>query len=148
MFARNPIKRGEVVIVWGGILLTKEAVQGGKYKRGSLSAIDEDLWLGDVPGGDDDDTANYTNHSCDPNLWMKDEVSLMARRDIGAGEELTADYALWEVDEGFKARWECQCGMRNCRGRVMGSDWRLEELQGRYEKHFSPFLNQRIEKAK
>ncbi len=34
------------------------------------------------------------NHSCDSNLWMADEATVVARRDIAAGEELTLDYAL------------------------------------------------------
>ena len=41
----------------------------------------------------------YTNHSCDPNVWMQDEVTLAARRDIAIGEELTIDYAMIEGDE-------------------------------------------------
>jgi len=61
------------------------------------------------PPDDEDYAADYTNHSCDPNLWMKDEATLMARRDIEAGEELTADYMVWEVDEDYRAAWECKC---------------------------------------
>jgi SET domain-containing protein len=94
MFAREAIKKGAVVVVWGGVILRKADIQAGNFKRGSLSAIAEDVWLGDPPDAQDDD-ANYTNHSCDPNLWMKDEVTLIAKRDIEVGEELTADYILW-----------------------------------------------------
>jgi hypothetical protein len=32
---------------------------------------------------------------------MTDEVTLVARREIAADEELTADYALWEMDPGW-----------------------------------------------
>jgi hypothetical protein len=37
---------------------------------------------------------HFLNHSCDPNVWMEDEVTLAARRDLGVGEELTAVCAL------------------------------------------------------
>ena len=143
MFAREPIKEGETVIVWGGVLLTAEAIKAGRYRKGTLSAIAENLWLGDPPGGEDF-TADYTNHSCDPNLWMRDEATIMARRDIGVGEELTADYMMWEAKESYRAAWQCNCGSPLCRGRITGQDWRLPELQARYRNHFSPFLNERI----
>jgi len=39
MFARAPIEEGEIVIVWGGIVLTEEDVKAGRYRKGTLSAI-------------------------------------------------------------------------------------------------------------
>ena len=42
----------------------------------------------------DHGTLQFGNHSRDPNLWMGDEVTILARRDIDIGEELTIDYAL------------------------------------------------------
>src|SRR4051794_18325559 len=35
----------------------------------------------------------YMNHSCDPNTWWQDDDTLVARRDIQVGEEVTYDYA-------------------------------------------------------
>ena len=147
MFAREPIKAEETVIVWGGIVLTKEDLQAGNYRRGTLSAIAENLWLGDALEGEDC-AADYTNHSCDPNLWMKDENTLTARQNIAAGEELTADYMMWETNEDYQTAWQCNCGSPLCRKQISGRDWRLTELQERYENHFSPFLNERIAKEK
>lgn len=147
MFAREPIKNGEVVIVWGGVVLTEVDLESGNFSKGTLSAIAENLWLGDAPGGEDF-AADYTNHSCDPNLWMKDEVTLMARGDVKAGEELTADYMMWEANENYMAAWQCNCGSPLCRETITGKDWRLPEIQERYRGHFSPFLNRRIEREK
>ncbi len=147
MFAREPIKTGEIIIVWGGVVLTAEDVKAGRYRKGTLSAIADDLWLGGTLE-DEDFAADYTNHSCDPNLWMKDEATLMARRDIEAGEELTADYMMWEANENYGAAWRCNCGSPLCRRSITGRDWRLPELQEGYKDHFSPFLNERIEREK
>jgi len=63
-----------------------------------------------------------------------------ARRKILSGEELTVDYALWlhNVDWVLDP---CKCGSRLCRGRIAGRDLQLQELQARYEGHFTPFLN-------
>lgn len=147
MFAREPVKAGETVIVWGGVVMTKEDLEAGHYRKATLSAIAENLWLGDALDGEDF-AADYTNHSCDPNLWMKDENTLVARRDITVGEELTADYMMWEVNEDYQATWQCNCGSPLCRKQITGKDWRLPELQARYENHFSPFVNERIAKEK
>jgi GNAT superfamily N-acetyltransferase len=92
-----------------------------------------------------DDRGDFINHSCDPNVWIADEVMQIARRDINAGEELTMDYAMIEADEDNVKPWDCRCRSSLCRGRVTGLDWRLPSLQERYAGHFSPFINRRIE---
>lgn len=87
------------------------------------------------------------NHSCDANLWMDDEVTVSARRDIAAGEELTIDEALISDDPDF-AMGPCHCGTAVCRRTITGADWRLPDVQQRYEGYFSPFLNRRIERLR
>lgn len=147
LFARALIKAGEPVVIWGGVVFTKAEVNAGKAAPGSTVAIGEDLFLGSPVETYDrewDNLGDFINHSCDPTLWMQDEVTLVARRDIYGDEELTADYAMWEADESHLAPWECRCGSPLCRGRVTGRDWRLPELQERYRGHFSPFINERI----
>jgi hypothetical protein len=145
VFATEGIGAGEAVVIWGGTVFTEEEVRAGRVRRGSVSAIDEGLYLaGRVD--DEPDVDDFTNHSCDPNVWMLDEVTLVARREIEPGEELTADYALWEAEEGWVCRWECRCGSSRCRGRVTGQDWRSRELQERYRGHFSPFIERRIDR--
>jgi hypothetical protein len=143
MFARARIAAGEVVVVWGGTLFTEDDVRAGRARRGSVSAVDEGVYLaGRAEDGADE--ADFMNHSCEPNVWMLDEVTLAARRDVAPGEELTADYAMWEGDEAWVSRWACRCGAASCRGRVTGRDWRLPELQERYRGGFSPFIERRI----
>ncbi len=102
---------------------------------------DEDLFSVENRG---DDIGYYINHSCDPNLWMQDAYTLVAKRDIEEGEEITADYALWEADENYVSKWKCSCGLSFCRKRITGKDWRLPGLQKRYKGHFSPLINKRI----
>lgn len=146
MFATTHIKEGETVVIWGGALFTEAEIAAGKAKPGSVAAVDEGVYLAgtaDKIG----DLSDYMNHSCDPNVWMSDAVTLVARRDIAAGEELTADYALWEADEEWIVPWECNCGAPDCRKRITGKDWRLKTLQERYKGHFSPFINRRIERS-
>ena len=73
-------------------------------------------------------------------------MTLVARRNIAVGEELTIDYAMSEGDEAWGPPWECLCGSKLCRGRFTGKDWRLHALQERYRDHFSPFINVRIQR--
>ncbi|MDT4964325.1 MAG: uncharacterized protein QOF87_3972, partial [Pseudonocardiales bacterium] len=84
----------------------------------------------------------FGNHSCDPNLWWSDAYTLVARRDIAAGAELTSDYATSTVDSDFLLR--CHCESTRCRGMVCGDDWQIPELQARYDGHWVPMLQRRI----
>jgi hypothetical protein len=65
------------------------------------------------------------NHSCDPNCGVRLNDGLafdfVARQPIGAGQELTFDYAMrnFTIDH-FPA--VCRCGATRCRGSVTG--WR------------------------
>ncbi|MDP9237405.1 MAG: SET domain-containing protein-lysine N-methyltransferase [Chloroflexota bacterium] len=90
---------------------------------------------------DNDSLIRFGNHSCDPNLWMADEVTEVARRPIAAGEEITIDYALHSVLPEW--RMECACGSPLCRGTITGNDWMRQDLQRRYGTHFSPFIVRR-----
>ncbi len=150
MFATAPIRQGEVVTIWGGtLLLTEEDIEGGKAEewraRGYVWAtIGEGLYLAQWLAPSEEDLTDTINHSCDPNVWMLDEVTLAARRDIAVGEELTIDYAMFEGDEDWAGHWQCRCGSDLCRGRFTGQDWRRVDLQERYGDHCSPFINARI----
>jgi hypothetical protein len=143
VFATAPITAGETVFIWGGLLVTYDEFLAKRVSWRSCSAVDEGVYIGKLPAhGDMRD--DFANHSCDPNLWLIDSVTLVARRNIAPGEELTFDYAtFYEIDDWVVAE-DCQCGADDCRGLVMGSDWRIPELQERYKGHFSPLLERRI----
>ena len=56
--------------------------------------------------------AEFINHSCDPNLSMRQirgQIFLYSFRKIRRGEELTVDY-------GFRCSCPCRCGSPKCRG--------------------------------
>ena len=152
MFARTRIGAGEVVTIWGGTFVLTEPDVAKKRALSmhgcSLGTIGESLYFGSILGENEDDRTYLINHSCDPNVWMHDEVTLTARRDITAGEELTMDYAMIEDREDWVGPFVCRCGSPFCRGRFTGKDWRREDLQARYGEHFSPFINERIDRLK
>ena len=141
MFAEESLSADEIVVIWGGNYVTQEELEKANVEGKIVMQLDDDLFSIEEPG---EDLTYFMNHSCDPNVWMRDAITLVARRDIQPDEELTVDYALFEADEDFIRSWRCMCGSPLCRGKVGGKDWRLPELQARYEGHFSPLIHKRI----
>ena len=144
LFAGAPLEACEIVTVWGGQVFSLDDIRRGKARNWVY--IGEDRLLGSLTSDESEDPADLLNHSCDPNLWMVDEVTLAARREITPGEELTGDYAMWEGNEDYVMPWACRCQSPLCRKAITGRDWRLPKLQERYWDHFSPFMNERIRK--
>jgi hypothetical protein len=135
LFAGRTFEEGETVMVLGGTVVDDEEL--ARLSPHSSLAIGEGVNLVQA----DDDPAQYGNHSCDPNLWLADEVTVVTRRPVEAGEELTVDYATMTV---VPWQMECRCGAATCRGVVSGDDWRRPDLRERYAGRFSPFINARI----
>jgi hypothetical protein len=88
----------------------------------------------------------FMNHSCDPNVWWADSYTMVARRDIAAGEELTYDYAMTEVDVPFAM--DCRCGSPMCRKRVTNLDHLDAAWQARYGEHLPAHTLKAIGRAK
>lgn len=136
LFVDAPVAAGEVLMVWGGTLYTEDDLAHGRVPTGTSYSV---VAPGQVLVGPSDGMDYFLNHSCDSDLWMDDEVTVSARRDLLAGQEVRLDYALVESEHGYLLV-PCRCGTPICRGRVTGDDWRHADLQERYAGHFLPFL--------
>jgi SET domain-containing protein len=145
-FAKAAIHAGEVVVIIGGVPMTESEFRAfqAKAERYDAVQIGEDLHLVDTTDAIEEAGVSL-NHSCDSNLWMRDEVTLVARREIASGEEITVDYALFTTQPDWKLEIACNCGSPFCRHEITGNDWQLPDPQARYKGHFSPFINARIE---
>lgn len=75
----------------------------------------------------------FMNHSCDPNTWWLDDDTVIARRDIQPGEEITYDYAMTEIVVDFQM--ECSCGSPKCRGIITNRDYLIPSWQAEYGDH-------------
>lgn len=143
VFAVAPLGRGEILSVWGGVVMTRAEVDQMPEKyRHFATQVEEDFYLAGVS----DDPADYFNHSCDPNAGMQGQIILVAMRDIAADEQVCFDYAM--CDGSDYDEFECHCGAPNCRKQVRGSDWRSPELWARYDGYFMPYLQRRIDKLR
>jgi uncharacterized protein len=147
LFAAAPLSEGEPVSRLGGSVVPVERVRAliaARAQDASLPYVDCITWderhMLVLPP---DQLNHFANHSCDPNLWWEDEITLVARQGIHPGQELTNDYGTSSGDPEFVMR--CRCGSGLCRGVVTGLDWRLPELRTRYGHHWVPALLRLIE---
>lgn len=146
MFALQPFQEGETVCVVGGMVMSEAEFETfqASHSRYNAIQIGENLHL--VEGPQITETLEGSmNHSCDPNVWMADEVTLVARRAIEAGEEITVDYALFTTQADWALDHPCRCGSPYCRHHVTGNDWKRKDVQEKYRDHFSPFINRRVQ---
>ncbi|KAI9149846.1 putative protein serine/threonine kinase [Blastocladiella emersonii ATCC 22665] len=102
---------------------------------------EDDVWI--APPLYDEDPSYFTNHNCDPNLVYTGYDTMVARRDIKKGDELTFDYATADAEP--RPLFKCNCGAATCRGHVHGNDWTRPELVEAYGvKHFWPHIQKKI----
>jgi uncharacterized protein len=143
LFATTDIAKDEVVAVKGGHIVDRKTLREKITPRlGSVEIqIDDDLFIAPVTADERELSMLYSNHSCDPNLGMRGEITFVAMRDIRAGEELTHDWAMTDDDEYSV---ECKCGSPNCRKTVTGKDWQRLELQKRYGGYLSAYLARKV----
>lgn len=140
IYTLQPVKQGELVAVFGGVVYEWDAfIHLPDRERSLCIQVEDRHFLVPRPIGEGD----YVNHSCNPNAGLSGQIGLVAMRDIKAGEEVCFDYAMCDTmpyDE-----FECECGSATCRGNVSGNDWQKPELQKRYAGFFAPHVQRKIE---
>ena len=143
LFAREAISGGEIVAVKGGVILDVASLA---LVRDQVSPadiqIEDNLYI--APRSADEVEANILclNHSCNPNVGVRGQITFVAMCDISKDAELTIDYAM--IDGDPAERMECSCGAPECRKTITGSDWRRPEIQRRYAGYFSRYIHDRF----
>jgi len=143
LFATADIAKDEVVAAKGGHIISRKQLREKVTPQlGPVEIqIGDDLFIAPVTEEEREGSMLYSNHSCDPNLGMRGEITFVAMRNIRAGEELTHDWATTDDDD---YSGECKCGAPNCRGTLTGKDWQRPELQARHAGYFSAHLAKKI----
>ena len=144
LFARDAIHAGEIVAIKGGSILDRVALARAEVSPADLQ-IEDDLYLAPRTAGEVEANMLHLNHSCDPNVGVRGQITFVAMRDISPGSELTIDYAM--IDGDSAERMPCACGTHNCRTVVTGNDWRLPDLQRRYAGYFSRYIQDRFDRG-
>ncbi len=110
IFASRNIKRSEIVDILRGKIINwvvkdKKTSQAGPNWIG----LGENKWIDPLYPFDS------INHSCNPNLGIKNSRIAVALKDIIKGEELLLDYSTTESDQLWKLDKKCKCSSKNCR---------------------------------
>ena len=143
LFATADIAKDEIVAVKGGHIINRKTLreQVTPHLGPVEIQIDQDLFIAPVTDEEREGSMLYSNHSGDPNLGMRGEITFVAMRDICEGEELTHDWATTDADDYSV---ECKCGAPNCRQILTDKDWQRADLQKRYAGYFSAYLAHNI----
>jgi SET domain-containing protein len=150
IFALKPIKKDEVIAVWGGFIITQkdfdrlEKTCFKEIENYATKVADGFYLVSCKKGGLEDD--DFFNHSCAPNAGIKGHLMMVAMRDIIAGEEITYDYCMTDAD--FDYSFKCHCGASCCRKKITTADWKKPSLQKKYKGYFSWYVQDKIEKQK
>jgi hypothetical protein len=144
LFAREPITKGEIVCIKGGHIFNRQTLREVQPTLGPAEIqIAEDLFIGPLTEEEREGSMIFSNHSCDPNIGMQGQIVFVALRDVQAGEELTHDWAMTDDDE---YEMECNCGAASCRRVITGQDWRRRDLQEKYGRQMSWYLQEKIKR--
>jgi len=143
LFAIAAIAKDEIVAAKGGHIVDRKTLcEKITPVLGPVEIqIGDDFFIAPVSDEERELSMLYLNHSCDPNLGVRSEITFVATRDIRAGEELTHDWAMTD-DDDYSV--ECNCGAPDCRKTLTGKDWQRPDLQKRYAGYFSAYLALKI----
>ena len=133
--------QGETVGVLGGLIVPKEDINEYHKTAGHVGIqVSDGFFI--VPSDRKElEQTGVFNHSCNPNCGFSNSITLVAIRDIRAGEELVFDYAF---SESFAQEFECNCGSKNCRKTIKSVDWKIPALRKKFGKYFSPYLKEKF----
>ncbi len=139
LFARHDFTKDDVVFIAYGRILP--------YATDYTIPIDHNLYIEPRdPGG----LAQFINHSCEPNVGVKNRSVFVAMRNISRGEEILTSYAFLGYQYGKEMTINgkktiivdrsCRCGAETCIGKLqcyreMPPDWRLK-----YQAYISDYL--------
>ncbi|HOW60128.1 MAG TPA: SET domain-containing protein [Candidatus Moranbacteria bacterium] len=148
IFAREDIKKGEIIAISGGFILTSEECERLPIKlQDYFYQVEKFFYIG--PKNFDLLEDNYKfNHSCEPNAGNKGQLTLVSMRKIKKDEEITFDYAQAHYHVKGTKPWKikCECGKSTCRKIVTEDDWKIPRLQNKYKGYFVPFIEEEIKK--
>jgi uncharacterized protein len=139
-FATETIARGEVIAVYGGVVVPCSEIAEYRTKIPGLRGIQisDDFFLcpTERKGG-------LFNHSCEPKCGYRDSITTIAITDIKPGEEVTAGF---HFTESVWGPMKCKCGAPLCRGKMTPDDWKNPVIQEQYGEYFSPYLKEKWNK--
>jgi hypothetical protein len=115
LFAARPFAAGESVMWFTGRIIDFATVFArGMAAAGNPLQVDADRYI------DVELHGLYVNHSCEPNVGLRDSHRLVALRPIAVNEEICMDYSTEMLERCWTMA--CRCGTAQCRGKVLDFD--------------------------
>lgn len=140
LFALREIKKGEIIVVEQGLIVDGRIVELCEAIDFHTNlCIERNQYIISAPLKENQ--RGYINHSCDCNLGMANDRTMIAIKDISIGEEVTIDYGFFESHMTWKM--PCNCNSINCRKTITGRDY-LIFRETEQEQYLSPYLKKRI----
>jgi len=144
--ATSSIRAGETLVVYGGVIVDRAHTNRlGQECRAYFYQIAPGLWYGPGSAMDSVGIGERLNHSCEPNAGFSSPVTLVALRDIAAGESVEVDYATFQSDDLDGSSFVCACGSARCRGVVTPQDWKAVSCRAESYATMQPFLQAMID---
>lgn len=117
VFANEIIFRGEHVASFDGPVFSWPKTTDSISNEPPFFARDHAIQFEELRARDSNGLARFTNHSCSPNAGIRNLFSIVAMRDIEAGEEVTWDY---DMSEDTYWSMKCRCKSEECRELIAG----------------------------
>lgn len=136
LFARRPFVRGELVFTMTGKRRYFEAKTQEEAHR-----FENWVGIGENTHMDPGYPFYFVNHSCSPNMGIRNELDFIALKDIAPGEELTFDYSVATAERPWAMH--CHCDAPLCRGLIRSIHFLPQEVFERY----LPFINPYFQKV-
>jgi uncharacterized protein len=107
--------------------------------------MEEGFYIGGIKKSEVKQNKLFIDHSCEPIVGIRGQVTFVVMRDIKKEEELTYDWAI-ETDESYfeKETSACKCSSPKCRKILTLNDWRIKAPQKKYGDFFSSYILERI----
>ena len=141
VYANSKIFKNEIIMIqFWKVINNKEFEKLNEQEQRYPLQISDDVFLNTQW---DRDLCEYINHSCDANVWIIWLNVMVAMREINQWEELCFDYAMSDTTD-FDIWWDCKCWSQLCRKVIYPTDWKIPELQKRYDWYFMDYINEKI----
>jgi SET domain-containing protein len=132
---RNFAKDERLFVVKGTPRRAKYTLQETKTFPNDLG-MGHELWITPNP----DNPWRYVNHSCDAKAGIKGKTTVVAKKAIKIGDEITVDYSGVEANPFWILR--CACGSAKCRSTVVS----FPNLDRKSQKAYFNYLPQFLKK--
>jgi len=120
-FAKHAISAGTQVIEYVGEMISREeSLHRCQKDNNCIFGLNA---THDLDGGVDWNPARFINHSCEPNcdaVCEGEQIWIVSNLDIGAGEEVTFNYA-YDLED--YRRYRCNCGSPACVGYIVAKEF-------------------------